>query len=79
LDKKEKNIIKKLTYVSKINKNDQEIQTFFQTFMRNIKICFEEKENKVKYEEYFFNGIPAPRDIEFKDIDANSFKVNIIN
>jgi len=43
--------------------------------MRNIKILFEEKENKVKYEEYFFNGIPSPKDIEFKDIDANSLKV----
>jgi len=43
--------------------------------MRNIKISFEEKENKVKYEEYFFNGIPSPKDIEFKDIDANSLKV----
>ena len=41
--------------------------------MRNIKISFEE--NKVKYEEYFFNGIPSPKDIEFKDIEANSLKV----
>ena len=40
-----------------------------------IKISFEEKENKVKYEEYFFNGIPFPKDIEFKDIKANSLKV----
>ena len=43
--------------------------------MRNIKISFEEKENKVKYEEYFFNGIPSPKNIEFKDIDINSLKV----
>ena len=46
------------------------------TCMRNIKINFEENENKIKYEEYLFNGIPSPKDIEFKDIDANSFKVN---
>ena len=45
------------------------------TLMRNIKIFFEEKENKVKYEEYFFNGISSPKDIEFKDIEANSLKV----
>ena len=74
-EKKEKKMIKKLTYVSKINKNDKEMQTFFQTLMRNIKISFEEKENKVKYEEYFFNGIPSPKDIDFEDIDANSLKV----
>jgi len=44
--------------------------------MRNIKISFEEKDNKIKYEEYFFNGIPSPKDIEFKDIDINSLRVN---
>ena len=43
--------------------------------MRNIKISFEEKENKVKSKEYFFNGIPSPKDIEFKDVDINSLKV----
>ena len=76
LEKEDKNMIKKLTYVSKINKNDKEMQTFFQVLMRNIKISFEEKENKVKYDEYFFNGISSPKDIEFKDIDINSLKVN---
>ena len=75
LEKKEKNILKILTYVSKINKNDKEIKKLFQTCMKNIKICFEEKENKVKSEEYFFNGIPSPKDIEFKDIDINSLKL----
>ena len=45
-------------------------------YMIIIKICFEEKENKVKYEEYFFNGIPSPKNIEFNDIDINSLKVN---
>ena len=48
-------MIKILTYASKINKNDKEIKKLFDTCMRNIKIYFEEKENKVKYEEYFFN------------------------
>jgi len=58
-------MIKKLTYVSKINKNDKEINKLNDACMRNIKISFEVKENKVKYEEYFFNGIPSPKDIEF--------------
>jgi len=48
-------MIKKLTYVSKINKNDKEIKKLKNTCMRNIKMYFEGKENKVKYEEYFFN------------------------
>jgi len=76
LEKEEKNIIKILTYVSKINKNDKDMRKLFQTLMRNIKISFEEKENKVIYEEYFFNEISFPKDIEFKDIDIHSLKVN---
>jgi len=68
-------MLKILTYISKINKNEKEIKKLNDICMRNIKISFEEKENKVKYEEYFFNGIPSPKNIEFKDIDINSFKV----
>jgi len=86
LEKEEKNMIKKLAYVSKINKNNKEIKKLNYICMRNIKISFEENENKVKYEEYFFNGIPSPKNIEFKDIDINSLKiywkmddVNILN
>ena len=76
LEKEEKNMIKILTYISKINKNEKEMKKLNYTSMRNIKISFEENENKVKCEEYFFNGIPSPKDIEFKDIGANSLKVN---
>jgi len=68
-------MIKKLTYISKINKNDKEMKKLYNTCMRNFKISFEEKENKVKYEEYFFNGIPSPIDIEFKEVEANSLKI----
>ena len=75
LEKEEKNMLKILTYVSKINKNDKEIKKLNDICMRNIKISFEEKENKVKYEEYFFNGIPSPKNIEFKDIEGNNLKV----
>ena len=48
-------MLKILTYVSKINKNEKEIKKLNYTSMRNIKINFDEKENKIKYEEYFFN------------------------
>ena len=47
-------MLKILTYISKINKNEKEMKKLYDTCMRNIKISFEE-ENKIKYEEYFFN------------------------
>ena len=68
-------MLKILTYASKINKNEKEMKKLNDICMRNIKISFEENENKVKFEEYFFNGIPSPKNIEFKDIDANNLKV----
>ena len=70
-------MIKILTYVSKINKNEKEIKKLNYTCM-NIKINFDEKEYKIKYEEYFFNEIPSPKDIEFEDIDINNFKIYYI-
>ena len=40
--------------------------------MKNLKIIFDKENNIVKYEEYYFNGIPIPKDIDFKKIDSNS-------
>ena len=74
-EKEEKIIIKNLSYVSRISKNQKEMRAVFQQLMKNLKISFVENENTIKYEEYYFNGIPIPKDIEFKDIETNSFKV----
>ena len=82
----EKNLIKTLSYVSKINKNQKQINTLLAENMKNIKISFNEEQTKIKYEEYYFNGIPTPQDIEFKEIGTNYIKlfwsinkINILN
>ena len=75
MEKEEKNMIKILSYMTKINKNQNEMNLLFQTSMKNLKITFEEDKSNIKYEEYIFNGIPIPKNIEFKDIDINSFKI----
>ena len=75
LEKEEKIMIKNLSYVSKINKNQKEMRTLFQKLMKNLNISFIENESKIKYDDYYFNGIPIPKNIEFKDIGVNSFKV----
>ena len=43
--------------------------------MKSLKISFIEEESSIKYEEYYFNGIPIPKDIEFKEVGTNNFKV----
>ena len=75
LEKEEKVMMKTLSYVSKINKNQKEMKKIFRELMKNLKISFIEEESKIKYEEYYFNGIPMPKDIEFKDIGVQSLKV----
>ena len=71
LEKEEKIMIKTLSYISKINKNENEMIKIFQELMKNIKINFIEEESTIKYEEYYFNGIPIPKYIEFKEMDYN--------
>ena len=44
--------------------------------MRNLKISFNEKTINIKYEEYFFNGIQIPKDIEYKYIKNKNLKIN---
>ena len=75
LEKEENNMIKILSYVSKINKNQKEMRKLFQELMKNLKIFFLENESTIKYEEYYFNGISIPKNIEFKEIGTNSFKI----
>ena len=75
LEKEEKNMLKTLSYVSKINKNQRFMKSLFKELMKNLKITYIEEESKIKYEEYYFNGIPTPKNIELKDIGKNSVKV----
>jgi len=70
MENEDKNMIKIISYISKINKNKRNNKKLFSELMRNIKFKYEE--DKVNYEEYYFNGIPKPKSIEFKDI-TNSY------
>ena len=74
IENEENNIIKTLSFISKINKNQKYIKSLFQTLMRNIKFFFVEEENKVKYDEYYFNGLSTPKNINFQE---NSNNLNI--
>ena len=77
-------LIRKLNYISNINKNQKEINIIFQQLMKNLNITF--NDNNIKYDEYYFNGLPIPKDIEFNDKNSNDIKIswkiddiNIIN
>ena len=59
-EEEDNNMIKKLNYVSNINKNKKEINIIFLQLMKNLNISFNDK--NIKYEEYYFNGLPIPKD-----------------
>ncbi len=78
LNKEEENknieMIKNLTYISKINKYQKDMNNISQILMKNLKLNF--IEDNIKYEEYYFNGLPIPKDIQISDISSNEFKIS---
>ena len=84
LEKEQEDITQNLSYVSKTNKSQKEMRKLLQELMKSLKITYIEEENNIKYEEYCFNGIQSPNNIDIKDIDSSSFKIswndnNILN
>ena len=67
-------LLKNLTYVSKLNKNQKEMNNITQILMKNLKLDF--IDDNIKYEEYYFNGLSIPKDIQIGDIKLNSCNVS---
>ena len=73
LEKGEKNMIQTLSYISKINKNQREVNLLIGSLMKNLEINFNEKESNIEYKEYYFNGIPLNNE-EKKFVPNYDFK-----
>ena len=73
---KEENIIKIISYISKANKTQREMINLSKKFMKNIHFKYEYNKSQIKFEEYFFNGIPIPQNIDIKDISYNEFIIS---
>ena len=74
-NEKDKNIIKMLSYISKISKIEKEVKLLLSQQMKNIKINFNIDNCDISFNDDYFNGINIPKDIEFKEITSNSFKI----
>ena len=72
----EENIIKIISYISKANKTQREMINLSKKFMKNIHFKYEYNKSQIKFEEYFFNGIPIPQNIDIKDISYNEFIIS---
>ena len=64
-EEKEVNTYKYFNYISKINKINIKMIDLLNTNMSNLKLSLND-ENSL-YEEYYFNGIPIPKNIKYKN------------
>ena len=65
---KNNNTIKTLYYISEIDKICRKAKVFCQIKIRNINISYNSNLDTLDYKDYYFNGIPIPKNITFKTI-----------
>ena len=62
-------------YISHINKNNKKMIKLSNEIIKGKKFYFDKGENKIKYEEYIFNGLPLMNDINFKIVNGNNLNI----
>ena len=67
--------IKDLSYISKLNINKKQMINLLQELMKSLKISYLEEKDKIEFKEFYFNGIPIPNKIGFKDVSNNSLNI----
>ena len=45
------------------------------TLLRNININYEEDKKNIKYDEYYFNGLPVPQNIKIENLNSTGGKI----
>ena len=67
LQKEEKNMIKTLSYISKVNQNQRKIDNLMNSPMKNMNITFNKDKCIIEYKEYYFNE----KKLDYFDKDEN--------
>ena len=75
-EEERKNVIKTLTYISYINNKKKEIEKLILKLMKNLKISYKKDEEILKIEEYYFNGIKYPEEIQFNNIKKDGLTIS---
>ena len=73
---KEKSMLHILSYISKINISKKSMKKLNIELMENITFLYEEDKSNIKFEEYYFNGMVTPKNIEFKDVGITNLKIS---
>ena len=69
-------IIKTLSYISEIEKNNQKVFYFINESMKNMNITFNENKNTLEYNNYIFNGISSPINIQSSEKNDNCMNIS---
>ena len=69
-------IIKTLSYISEIEKNNQKVFYFINESMKNMNITFNEGKNTLEYINYYFNGISSPINIQSNELNNNCMNIS---
>ena len=68
-------MIKILTYITNMNKSNEQMNNFDNEFIKKLEFTFDEKQKNIIYKEYLINGLPVPKEIIFNDISWKGFKI----
>ena len=73
-------MIKTLSYICEIEKNNQKVLYFLNELKKNMNIKFNKNENTLEYSNYYFNGISTPVNIQSNEQSNScmniSWKIN---
>ena len=61
------NKIKSFYYISEINNNNLKALDFYKKVIRNIDISLNSELNTLNYKDYYFSGIPIPKNINIEE------------
>ena len=75
MENEEKSMLKSLSYISKINKNQKEMKKLSSELMKSIKFLYDEDKNIIKFDEFYFNGMPIPKDIVVNNLSYDSLEL----
>ena len=67
------NKIKSFYYISEINNNNLKALNFYKKPLRNIDISLNSELNTLNYKDYYFSGIPIPKNINIEEKEDKIF------
>ena len=74
-DKDESHIIRTWCYISEINKYNDKASILIKEPKRTLSFSFNEGEHTINYKNYYFNGLPIPEDLCFKENGENKIEI----